>query len=176
MQNKHPLLRMADEAAGTIVDPLDTNVSDIDTTYPRLQAKLYDLKISKAEVKEMTMSGVDHKVKRLQVTLETTAPATSTDGDELAPGHKLTHFITVETLPARKTKDGKADIAEYTNESIKKGIASLAKPAGVVASVRAIIDNPSILEGKIVRTKVGISPETNEYPESNNIKQFVEIK
>lgn len=161
------LLLMADAAEG--VDPLDTNVNDIDTSYPRIPAKVYDLKIASAK-KEPTKDGTGE---RLTIVLETQEEVTSTEGEPLQPGHKLTHYIGITELPERPSKDGSKTLRPYTAQDIAKAVAPIAKAAGLAVTVRSIIDNPAQLDGKTVLTKVKVSPETNEWPEANRIQDFV---
>lgn len=152
-------------------DPLSTNVQDIDTSRPRLVAGLYDLKIKEAK-KEPTKDGSGE---RITFVLETTAPAKSTDGEDLPVGQLLWHYIGITEKPAGTSKAGKPTDA-YTLADVAKNIAKIAKGARYNGSAKSIIDNPAVLKGETVRTKVGIQKETDEWPESNNIKEFLVIK
>lgn len=140
-------------------DPLDTNVSDIDTSFPKIPANLYDLKIEKAEKVPNSKGTGDN----LKIALKTTTNIEAVTGEQLAAG-SVTLFNNISL----------AETPKYTVESIKKNVAALAKAAGLGSmTVRQILDDPQILVGKVVRAKVGIQKETDEYPESNNIKQFM---
>src|SRR5690348_13734664 len=120
------------------MDPLDTNVNQIDTSYPRLPAANYDLKISSAK-KEPTKANDGSE--RLTVVFETTTPQKSTNNETIAPGGiKITHYIGITEKPAR-TENGKA-INAYTGENIGKAIASVGKAARLNATPREIINNP----------------------------------
>lgn len=141
----------------TPLDPMDIDVSDVDTSFPRLAANVYELEISKAEV-------VDNKAgtgKNLKVQLKTTAPATSTEGEPMVAGTFITTNISL--TPTEK----------YSQDSINKAVTLLMKSAGLTGKISAVRDNPSSLEGKRVTAKVGINKATDEYPESNKIVAFV---
>lgn len=152
-------------------DPLNTNCNDIDTSYPRLPAAVYDLKIASIK-KEPTKDGSGD---RLTVVLETTSLHKSTTGEDIQPGLKITHYIGITEKPAR-TNDKGVDIRPYTNADIAKGISSLVKSAGGNTSPLGFINNPSQLEGRTVRTKIKIQKETPEFPESNRVGEFVVVK
>lgn len=153
------------------VDPMDTVVNDIDTSWPRLPTALYDMKIVKA-VKEDTKA---KDGERLTITLENTTSATSTIGEPIAVGGvKISHYIGVTEKPSR-TENGKT-IEAYTKEKIAKNVAALGKAARLAVTPRQLIDNPGQLEGVTVRCKVKINPETPEFPESNKIGEFIVIK
>jgi hypothetical protein len=144
----------------TEADPMDLNVSDIDTSFPRIIANVYELEIETAEC-------VDNKAgtgQNLKVGMKTTAPATSTTGETLPAGVKLTSNISL--TPTEK----------YSKQSIAKAVASLAQSASMTGTPREILSNPMNLVGKLVTAKVGIQKETDEYPESNTVKAFVAKK
>lgn len=148
-------------------DPLDTNVNDIDTSYPRLPAGLYDLKIGEVK-KEPTK---DHSGERLTIPMATVSEHTSTKGEPILPGLVITHYIGITPKPAAE-----AGKREYTNAEIAKAVAGIGKAAGLSCSVRDIINNPAQLNGRVVRCKIKIQKETDEFPESNRIADFVVVK
>lgn len=157
------------------MDPLDTNVNEIDTSWPRLPAANYDLKISKA-VKEQTKA---QDGDRLTIVFETTTPQKSTNGETIAPGGiKVSHYIGVTERPARtETRDGKeVHIEAYTGEKIGKAVAAVGKAARLNVTPRELINNPAQLEGKTLRCKVKNNKETDQFPESNKIAEFIVIK
>jgi hypothetical protein len=168
MKRYNTTLLMADAAEGTLVDPLDTNVNDIDTSYPRIPESLYDLKIASAK-KEKTKDGTGE---RLTIALETTIDVKSTEGELLKPGHKITHYIGITEKPERQNDRGDT-IRAYTNADIAKALAGIAKALELNTSPRSLMDNPAQLEGKVVRAKVKINKETPQFPESNGIGGFV---
>lgn len=147
-------------------DPLDTNVNDIDTSYPVIPAGLYDLRV-KSVKREPTKDGTGE---RLTIALELTAPTVSTTGQPINVGHQITHYV---GITPKEATDGKR---AYGNTEIAKSLASIAKAAGILCTPRDILSNPVILEGKTVRTKVGVSKETEEFSASNKVKDFVELK
>lgn len=139
------------------IDLMDVNVSDIDTSFPRLAANVYTLKIDTAEI-------VDNKAgtgKNLKVSLSTTESATSTQGETLSPGVKL-----INNLSLTSTE-------KYSPTSIAKAVASLMQSAGLNGTPKSLIADPSKLVGLLVTAKVGIQKETDEYSESNTIKAFI---
>lgn len=162
LKDLHRILRSPDAVESA--DPLDTNVNDIDTSYPILPASQYQFKLEGCK-REPTR---DNDGERLTIPHKLTEAAQDKKGEPVAPGHQITSYI---GLTERLGVPGKQD---YTINSIKKSIARLAKAAGVNATVRAIIDNPSILDGKVVIAKVRVNKETAEFPESNSIGGYVE--
>lgn len=154
------------------IDPLDTNVNEIDTSFPRLPAQLYDLKITSAKKEPTKANDGD----RLTLVLENTEPAKSTTGQEIKPGEaKIYHYIGVTEKPARQDDKGKT-IEAYTNAKIAKAIAAVAKAARLNTTPGSVIQNPSQLEGAVVRCKVKVQSETAEFGESNKIGEFVVVK
>lgn len=144
----------------TNVDPMDMNVSDIDTSFPRLAANVYELEITSADK-------VDNKAgtgQNLKVSMKTTSEGISTQGEKLPAGVLLTSNISM--TPTEK----------YSQQSIAKALASLMKSAGLTGSPRSLIDDPGQLIGKVVTAKVGVQKETDEYPESNSVKSFLAKK
>lgn len=146
-------------------DPLDVNIEDIDTSYPILPSGLYDLKIGMVK-REPTK---DNTGERLTVPLTTTTNHNSVKGEMVPAGLKITHYI---GLTPREGHDGKRD---YTIQDVRKGVASICKAAGVGGTIKTTVDNPSILDGHVVRTKIGIQKETAEYPESNRVMGFLTV-
>lgn len=144
------------------VDPLDTNVNDVNTDYPVLPASYYLFKLdecSKAPNKAGTGDNliIPHKL------LE---PAQDIKGEPVSPGFVISQYISLAETSGGNGKQ------PYTTENIKKAVAKLAKAAGINATVRQIIDSPAMLNGKSVRAKVTISKETDEYPASNRISGY----
>lgn len=148
-------------------DPLDTNVSDISTAYPTLVAQQYELRIAKADKGPNKAQNGE----LITFTMETTGAARSTKNEDVGPGHKMMHYVGV--TPRTASEPGKRD---YTNQDIAKGLAGIAKAAGLNATPRDIINNPKMLEGKVVLAKVKVAPETPEFPETNRIGDFLERK
>lgn len=139
--------------------PLDTEVSSIDTSYPRATPGTYAMLIDSAEIKPNKAGTGENLVLKLK----STTPITQTNGkDSFVPGaFKLTHYISLEVTE------------KLTAESISRSVAHLAKAARVSGSLRQVLAQPSPLQGKIVDTKVRIKQETSEYPEGNEVAQFI---
>lgn len=141
-------------------DPLDQTGESTDTSMPLLKQGLCDLTIAKAEV-----GPTDKGTEKLSLTLKTTKDMQSKDGELLRAGFPVYHNIGLTPTDA------------YPLTSIARAIASLSKAAGLGnVTNRSIINDPKQLEGKIVRCKVVIKPESGGFPESNRIQQFVEVK
>lgn len=136
---------------------LDTDVSSIDTSFPRITAGLYEMSVDKAEsVPNKAQTG-----NNIRLTLKTVSPASDTNGNPVPAGFTLTNYIAC--TPTEK----------YTSAMIAKSVATFMKAAGLSGSPRSFIDNPIVAEGKILTVKVGIRKETPEFPESNEVKGFV---
>lgn len=168
-------LLMADAAeGGTVVDPFDTNVNDIDTSRPRLPAGLYDLKIKKV-VKKAPKSG---EGQQLEIELMTTMDHQSTEKELIKAGtFSLYHYIGLNELPERESKpdaQGKTKtLKARTREDIAADIAVVCKSARMSVKVKDVIETPAQLEGQLVTCKVAINAETPQFPESNRIQSFV---
>lgn len=161
---------MSDETAklnneqATIADPLDENLNDVDLSYPLLPAALYDFMI-KDVTRKSNKAGTGEI---LEIKLATVNTEVSTKGVEQSPGLVLTHRIGITPHEA-DAYYGK----EYTIEQIKRSLASLARGAGVTCTARELLNNPAMLKGCQVRAKVSIRKETEEFPESNEVRGFV---
>jgi hypothetical protein len=152
-------------------DPLDTNVNDIDISFPVLPEKILDLRCVKAErvVKE------DGTGETIKLEFETTTSEMSKRGDPIPAGSmKLFRYIGITEKPER-VENGKTK-KPWTPSDIAKSVAQVAKPAGLNCSARAFIDNPAVLEGRVVRAKIIIEKAEGRYPERNSIGEFVTIK
>jgi len=158
-------------------DPLGTDVSEVNTEYPVLPAKLYDFRISKVEktttkeTQEKNLSPGDEGYSEMLVfNLETTHETKDEKGNAVPPGHTLKHRVSL-TVKAARNENGR-EIRAYTVEDIKKNIAQVAKSAGLSGTVRSFIENPAAFVGQAVRANVKISKETEQYGRSNNIGSF----
>lgn len=166
------------------LDPLDTDVNQIDTSRPRLVASIYDLICSNAEIKEQKddvpyeFTNLDgstgSKVKMLALTFNTTQPAISTDRETINPGFGITHYITIATLPSRPKKNKPSEMAKArTKDDVIEDIAKLCKSAGISTSARSVIQNPAQLKNATFRCKVKIDKGNAEFGESNRIAEFL---
>lgn len=141
-------------------DPLDTPVGDIDISYPLIPPNITEFVCVEADVQ-------DNKAKtgkNLVLTWENTRELTSTKGDILPPGNiKLKEYLS--TVP---TKD-------FTPKMIGQRFAKLARGAGLPAAltVRDIMNNPTVIKGKIANYKVKKEEETAEFPERNGLGAIV---
>lgn len=141
-------------------DPLDVQGGDgIDLSYPLLPAGNAKMTIAEATVspnKKQTGNNFVLKWKNAE-------EVTSTKGDVLPPGRiSITSYIGLTVTDKRTAKQIQADV-----ERLRRG-AGL--PAMKLSEIR---DNPSILAGKTMVVKVGVRQETDEYPESNEIKSII---
>lgn len=130
-----------------IAPPLDMDLNTVDVSLPLLQAnEFYDLRIEKAEIKPTAAGGemihLDH------VTIN---PARSNKGEPLGAGIHV--FNNVNTKPT-----GKA-----TWDMVKRGMAELVQSVqGGIGTTATLANVPSwvpLLQGKVVRAKVGHEPE-----------------
>lgn len=171
--NKFNLLRMTDGAEGSgapvaEVDPLDTNVNDVDTSYPLLPAAYYSFKLEGCK-KEQNKKGTGDNLVIPHKTVEATRDV---KGQDVAPGLVITTYCSLtETAGGELDAKGKPKKA-YTIDDIKKNVARVAKAAGVNATVRQIINSPSLLDGHVVKAKVKINPENDEFSASNGIQKY----
>jgi hypothetical protein len=137
-------------------DLLDTDVSNIDTSYPRLNPSTYDLMVDSIERVENNA----HTGHNLKVALKTTSDAISTTGDPIPAGYVLNHNISLVKTP------------KYDPN---KSLATFMKAAKLTGSPKAFAENPVIASGKTITARVGIQKATEQYNESNKINSF-EVK
>lgn len=148
------ILLSPDEVASA--DPLDTNVNDVDTSYPILPAASYSFKLDGCKVQRNKANTGDILVVPHKLNEKTQ----DRKGNDVFPGLTIIHRVSITETP------------EYTTENIKKNVARLGKAANVSATVRQIMNSPSLLDGKIVQAKVKVNKETSEFPESNGIAGY----
>lgn len=142
------------------LDPLSTPVGDIDLSRPLAPASNYEMSVAEATVgPNKAQTG-----RNLNVKLKSTKEIRSTKGDVMAPGA----LVLSKYYPLQATD-------KMSLKQVAQGIARLAKGLGLPASLTAtdIINNPSILAGKIGLFKVAVKQETAEYPEGNEVKDIV---
>lgn len=145
----------------SVLDALDTNISDIDTSYPIIHPKIYDMEIKSATI----MAGKKNPGNlNLKVSVKTTEQLTSVTGEMVAKGLTLNKYIGVTP-----SEDRPAD-------NIKKDVARLGKAAGVSGTAADILRQPAILVGKRVKVEVGVKKADAEYPESNEVRNFVVVR
>ncbi len=127
-------------------DPLDTNVDDIDLSYPIIPAGIHEFKITKAETKENNAK----TGKNLVLTLQATSPKQATNGDTVQNFTLTNNISLVET-------------EKYFRVDIGKKIAAVAQ-AAEIRGVKAneVIANPTMLVGRVVQVKTSISQERTD--------------
>ncbi len=148
------------ETVAPTIDPMDQNVGDIDTSFPRLSANVYELEITAAE-KVPNKAGTGENLK---VSHKTTSAAVSTAGENLAAGVLITSNMSLTPTD------------RYPQTSIVKALALLMKSAGLTGTPRDLLNDPSQLVGKHVTAKVGVQKETAEFGESNKISSYLAKK
>jgi len=145
-------------------DPLDTPCNDVDTSMPKLQpGRVYRMEIRKSTVGPAKK---DPSRQTLTIELRTTEDAVSTDGKPIHKGYPIYDRRSI-------TPSDKMDLG-----AIAKGIATIVKATDLVNSgvtARQIINDPSMLDGKLVDVKTKIVPESDGFPESTGISQYIAI-
>lgn len=146
-------------------EPLGTDIGDVDISYPVLLADIYVMNVQDAKVAP-NKKGTGNN---LAVTLQTTQPAKTTKGHDQPAGLLITYNLSM--TPTEK----------YTQQSIDKSLAKLAQWAGVRGlTLEAVRNDPAILIPRIKgvqgSVKIGVQKESDEYPESNSVKDLVIVK
>lgn len=147
---------MQSEETNINQDPLDENVNDVNIEYPILPAAHYMFTLDDAKV-EPNKSGTGNN---LIVSHKLAEPAQDKRGEPVSPGLVLKSYISL--TPTDK----------YPIDSVKKGVTRIARAAKLNCTVRQLMDNPSMLNGKTVKAKVKVNKETDEFPESNSIAGY----
>jgi hypothetical protein len=139
--------------------PLTESIGSVDLSYPRLQPSNYEVGIENAErIPNKAGTGFN-----LRLNFKTVADGTSTHGDVVPSGVKLTMYIGLTESDRRPLG------------AIKKDVARLGRAARlpVETTIQQIMDNPEMLVGRTLIAKVGIRQATAEFPESNEVKGIV---
>lgn len=141
-------------------DPFDMAGGDVDTSFPLLKEKYYRLKVvdPKIETKKD-----DENYRMLVFKLETIEDALSNLDKPLYAGHKFINRIGITASKKRTIDDCVRDVGAlvqclWTKEEAKQ------------IKMRAIIDNPSLLDGRVGLWKVGISKESGTFSASNSAR------
>lgn len=138
--------------------PLDLPAGDMDLRLPRIKPEtIMTFKIAECQKKQTQAGG-----ERVAIVLKAEEAAVDTDGRPTAPGFPVRHSINGPS-GARTWGPVNREIGQFL-VAVDKTI-----------SAAAFWSNPSILEGKLVKAKVGISPAQNGFAESNNIRQFIAL-
>lgn len=129
--------------------------------FPLLKEGLYNLSISKVEVKRNKADTGD----TISITAKTTTDAYDTKGRPLNAGFPLYAY------------QGTSATDKKTISDVAKEIAQLMRALGLPGDMqmREFINNPTVAQDKIVVGKVTIGKATDEFPESNRVK-FIEPK
>src|ERR1044072_25501 len=121
----------------TYKDPLDTNVEDVDVSYPIIPAGLYDLRIDKVSVEENR----DKTGKNFVIVLKTQQAITDIKGNPVPAGFQLSNIISL------------TESEKYTAVDIGKRLAPVAQAAQLRGvTPRELINNPMPLKDRVVTT------------------------
>lgn len=161
--NKYTRLLTADPLSGgsTEIDPLAQNAGDVDTSMPLLvPEKLYNMSCAKAEVKTN-----DKGVGMVKITLKTTKDEMDTLNNKVNTGFPVfENFIYTPT-------------GDLTNDQIIKKGAVILKAFGLnKTSIRDFVNNPKMIEDKIVCVKMKTRKEKDGYPASTQVGSWIEVK
>lgn len=142
-------------------DPLMQAAGDVDTSMPRLKPdKLYNM-----EIADVTSKTNDEGTGMLKITLKTVKDETDATDKPLNKGFPL--FYNWVYTP----------VGELTVDMIKRSGASILKACGLGREpISALRDNLDLIKGKIVCVKVGTRKAKDGYPESSEVRQWVELK
>lgn len=146
---------------GQEVDPLAQNAGDVDTSMPLLvPEKLYNMHCAKAEVKTN-----DKGVGMVKITLKTTKQEMDTLNNAVNEGFPIfENFVYTPT-------------GDLTIEQIKKSGAVILKAFGLkTTTIRDFVNNPKMIEDKIVCVKMKTRKEKDGYPASSNVGSWIEMK
>lgn len=149
-------------------DPMATDVSDVDTSFPLLQdGRLLRFEIRKPKVADAKASKAKplkegETIRVLTVPCHTTDDNTGTKNEAIKKGFPVYHRITI----TETTERGLNDIA--------KNIALLCKACGLKGvTPRDVINNPTVLDGLLFEGKVKIMPEKDGFPASNVLSPVI---
>lgn len=162
MKELNRILLNIDSAEGVVAnDPLDVNVNDVNIDYPLLPDSHYMFRLEAEKKGNKSGTGDNLVIKHILIDA-----AQDIKGEPVSPGFVITSYISLAETTGGNGKQ------PYTSENIKKAVTRVALGAKVNATVREIVNNPTILNGKAVRAKVTTSKETAEFPASNRINSY----
>jgi SepF-like predicted cell division protein (DUF552 family) len=131
---------------------------EIDTSFPLIKdgstLKMIIRNPEKVKSKEGTSEMIVCK-------LETTEELKATNDQTIHPGHKVISRTTITPSEKREVQAIAKDLAT---------IIQAAEGKGAKTTPRQVIDNPSILDGKVVFVKIGIQKEKDGFPASNTAR------
>lgn len=150
---------VASSGGAAEADPLATPAGAVDTSFPLIQpGQRHRLIIQKPRLED---SKTKEGVKFLVFKLATTEPTKSTEGVTLHPGFGFLHRITIAS-PDRDVNDVKRDLAL---------LLQAVEGPKTTTTLRALLDNVNMLDGKPVDAKVDISKSKDpQYSDSNSAK------
>jgi hypothetical protein len=146
---------------GQEIDPLAQNAGDVDTSMPLLvPEKLYNMHCAKVESKTN-----DAGVGMIRIILKTTKDEMDTANNVVNKGFPIfENFIYTPT-------------GNLTIEQIKKSGAVILKAFGLATTqIRDFVNNPKMIEDKIVCVKIKTRKEKDGYPASSNVGSWIEVK
>ena len=156
------ILRMSDTAEGQAeeVDPLSQAAGGVDTSFPLLAGdRILRMSISKAT---HGPSKTDETRNVLTLKMKTEKEAALNDGKTAKPG--FTCYKRISTSQSEKTAENEG----RSNKDIARDLALVLKAVGKPeVSPRALMNDPTILDGQVVDVRVGVSPARGSFPESN---------
>lgn len=155
---------MSDSAEGDGVDPFATAAANLEA--PKFPILAPD-RICRFEIKKCTKDAVKDKPGRevLTIKLATAKDYTDVDGKPLRSG--FTSFHRIGLTPSDEA-EGKRP---RTNKNIAEDLGMLLKSCGMGDKTpRNLLDNPGMVDGQVIDMKVGVSPEKNGFPASNNFR------
>ena len=136
-------------------DLSDADCSTIDTSYPKIVAQTYLLRVKDVEIKENNAQ----TGKNMSVDFETITDALSTTGEPVPPG-----FVLYRNISLVKT-------AKYDPN---KAVASFMKCFSIPGSPRSLVDGLGRSAiGQPGYCNVVVKKGTPEFPEKNDIRDFV---
>jgi len=160
---KSYIMLSPDAVGAAEVDPLDQDVGGIDTSFPLLSPGLYDMEITEASVGHKKD---DPSREVLTIKFVTTLDSLDVKGEILHKGYPIfyrTGLTPTEDMPAKKVATNLARILKVCG--FKSGV-----------SPRQLTQDPKMVVGRVVRCKVKVQKETDDYPASNSISQFVDVE
>lgn len=154
------ILLSPDAAQGTIADPFAEDVSGIKNTMPVLKAKIVRFTITEPK-REPTKKDPENEM--ITFTLSTQSKEVAVDGTQLNPGFRVFHRIMITKSEKRSEKNIAGDLAEVMQAAFPN--------KGKGMTPRMLLNDPTILDGKMVDAKVSVEPEKDGYPEKNVVKR-----
>jgi len=149
------------------IDPLSQAAGSIDTSFPLLMAdRVLEFKVESSKVAPSKSNEANNT---LTIKFKTTKEATLQDGKKTPPGFPL--FKRIGVTVTEPTVDEKG------NEKAGRSIDNIARDLAAVLQAcygpktdktpRQLLDNPSMIEGEVVKMKIGIDKGSGNFGPSN---------